>query len=807
MKLATTFSIVMIGFSALSQLTATTSSQLNTNCNGTDCNYSGPSILINELMISPTDNDGSICGDGGVSQGRGEWIELYNPNLCESVDISCYYLGNNTAEGNGGFVIPQGTIVPPSGFCLVRGANVPPVPSNLLVQNGGNVVEVVVPYNISDAGVCTNGTRIWFPNAGGWFAFYDTNGVPQDAVSWITAAGSSGSPCVPTLSGCGNASSLSSYDNIPTNRKSYLNTASSLVIGSSVRRLPDGGAWDTQAAPTYATCNSTCIPAGSSSCTGTATVTVSGGTPPYTYQWDDSQAQTTQTAINLCAGTYHVTVTDNVGATQVFDVTVDDFVPTVSVDVPTEICIDASPVVIAVSPTATSGQTGTLSGNGVSAGNFNPAAAGVGNQTVNYYFEDEFGCSNSATDAILVNPLPAVSITNNQSPYCISSAPAGLVLSPAGGTLSGPGVTNNQFIPSQAGVGSFTLTYTYQDANGCDNSTTVTVQVTAPPSPTLTLPADVCITLPGVTMVASPSGGNFHIDGINSTTLFTPSAEGPGIHVIDYIFIDNNGCIATATGTITVHDVPGITIPLNANYCYETGTYAINPTPAGGTLSGDNVFGSSIDLDGVSPGNYSVTYTYTDQFGCSATSTANYNVTTPVQPGYTYKTSCFQTVSFASLITDPNFTYSWNVANTNTGTGMQYSTVLGTFGDLPVVFTVTDNYGCSYDSTGVIHVEEGAKLDNLIIPNIITPNGDGKNDYFQMPAELSECFSFKVIIVNRWGNLVYEMDSPSGKFEGKTKNGKDVDEGVYFYYIDSDDFDCADDKYKGFCEGNITIAR
>lgn len=46
-------------------------------------------------------------------------------------------------------------------------------------------------------------------------------------------------------------------------------------------------------------------------CNGDATVTVnSGGTPAYTYQWDDPLLQTTPTAINLCAGVYNVTVSD-----------------------------------------------------------------------------------------------------------------------------------------------------------------------------------------------------------------------------------------------------------------------------------------------------------------------------------------------------------------------------------------------------------------------------------------------------------------------------------------------------------------
>jgi len=223
--------ILSVNFSK-AQLTATFTQTVNTNCNGSGCNYEGPSILINELMISPTVNDGSISGNGGVSTGRGEWIELYNPNLCEPIDISCFYLGNNTAEGAGGFVIPAGTVVPAAGFCMIRGANAAPVPTNLLVANGGNVVEVVVPFDITDPGVCAGGTRLWFPNSGGWFAFYDQNGVPQDAVSWAAASNTTGIPCIAQLSGCTAVASLPSYSTIPADRKNFITTPGNTIPNS-----------------------------------------------------------------------------------------------------------------------------------------------------------------------------------------------------------------------------------------------------------------------------------------------------------------------------------------------------------------------------------------------------------------------------------------------------------------------------------------------------------------------------------------------------------------------------------------------
>ncbi len=101
-------------------ITLSTSSTENTNCNGVGCEYNGPSILINEVMMTPSTFDGSIYGltpgHNPATDCRGEWIELYNPDLCESIDISCYYLGNSAYEGGlciQRFVLPEGTVVPP----------------------------------------------------------------------------------------------------------------------------------------------------------------------------------------------------------------------------------------------------------------------------------------------------------------------------------------------------------------------------------------------------------------------------------------------------------------------------------------------------------------------------------------------------------------------------------------------------------------------------------------------------------------------------------------------------------------------
>jgi gliding motility-associated-like protein len=66
-----------------------------------------------------------------------------------------------------------------------------------------------------------------------------------------------------------------------------------------------------------------------------------------------------------------------------------------------------------------------------------------------------------------------------------------------------------------------------------------------------------------------------------------------------------------------------------------------------------------------------------------------------------------------------------------------------------------------------------------VIPNVITPNGDGTNDFFEI-QNLPE--NTEVIILNRWGNLVFTSDNYQNNFDGKDISGSELIEGVYTYY-------------------------
>jgi gliding motility-associated-like protein len=63
-------------------------------------------------------------------------------------------------------------------------------------------------------------------------------------------------------------------------------------------------------------------------------------------------------------------------------------------------------------------------------------------------------------------------------------------------------------------------------------------------------------------------------------------------------------------------------------------------------------------------------------------------------------------------------------------------------------------------------------------PNVITPNSDGTNDVFEI-QNLPE--NTKVLILNRWGNIVFSSDNYQNNWDGKDTSGKELVDGVYTY--------------------------
>ena len=66
--------------------------------------------------------------------------------------------------------------------------------------------------------------------------------------------------------------------------------------------------------------------------------------------------------------------------------------------------------------------------------------------------------------------------------------------------------------------------------------------------------------------------------------------------------------------------------------------------------------------------------------------------------------------------------------------------------------------------------------------NIFRPNSDGVNDELAFTNDPN--INGSVVVLNRWGNVVYESDDLTKKWDGTSKSGTDVNEGVYFYKIE-----------------------
>ena len=91
-------------------------------------------------------------------------------------------------------------------------------------------------------------------------------------------------------------------------------------------------------------------------------------------------------------------------------------------------------------------------------------------------------------------------------------------------------------------------------------------------------------------------------------------------------------------------------------------------------------------------------------------------------------------------------------------------------GEYPVTLTVTTADGCTstISATFVILPED------IIIPNVFTPNGDGNNEYFEI--ENGQYYENTLQVFNRWGQEVFEAKNYRNGWRAN-----DLPDGTYYY--------------------------
>ncbi len=182
---------------------------------------------------------------------------------------------------------------------------------------------------------------------------------------------------------------------------------------------------------------------------------------------------------------------------------------------------------------------------------------------------DANGCTNLTTTSVTVNTLPNVTATG--ATVCAGDSTS-LNATGASSYLWQPGnLTGSSVLVTPSSTTTYTVTGT--DVNGCSSTAQATITVNPLPQVSLASQGSHCVTDGPFTITgASPSGGVFSGSGVNGNQ-FSPAVAGVGVHTVTYSFIDNNGCVNTATTNVVVNGCVGV----GENPAFASVSYLPNP--------------------------------------------------------------------------------------------------------------------------------------------------------------------------------------------------------------------------------------
>lgn len=383
--------------------------------------------------------------------------------------------------------------------------------------------------------------------------------------------------------------------------------------------------------------NFTATPATCSACDGTATATVTGGTPPYTYAWDAAaNNQTTQTATNLCPGNYDVTITDANGCTATNTVTITQTgAITLNVTTIDETCLgDNDGVISATAANGTPTYQYDIGGPQQTSGTFTGLTPGTYTITVT----DASGCVETAQVTINAGPLcctlvPTATFTDvNCNGACDGTAtanPVGAIGNVTYNWLDGTNNPINQTTQTATNLCPGTYTVEVTDDNCTENAQ---VTITEPIVITATVAIDQQITCNGacdgeVTVTASGGTGTleYSLDGNTYQPGNSFTGICAGLHTA-YIRDDNN-CVVQVQLTLTEPLALNLTLNSTVDATCGQSNGQLDVTGSGGTpaleysLDGTNFQPTGI-FTGLAPGVYTVTL----QDGNNCTTTMNVTI-------------------------------------------------------------------------------------------------------------------------------------------------------------------------------------
>jgi uncharacterized repeat protein (TIGR01451 family)/gliding motility-associated-like protein len=430
--------------------------------------------------------------------------------------------------------------------------------------------------------------------------------------------------------------------------------------------------------------------------TGSATVSVTGGTSGYSYSWNTIPVQTTATATGLSAGTYTVTVTDanNCTTTASATITQPAAALTASISAQTNVaCFGGTTGSATVSVSGgTSGYTYSWAPSGGTAATATGLTAGTYTVTVT----DANNCTTTAS-ATITQPATALaaSISTQTNVACFGGTTGSATVSVTGGT-SGYSYSWNtipvQTTATATGLSAGTYIVTVTDANNC--STTASATITQPAAAlTASISAQTNVACfggsTGSATVSVSDGTSGYIYSWNTTPVqTTTTATGLAAGTYTVTVTDANNCTTTASATIT-QPATALAASISAqtnvtNFGGATGSATVSVTggSTGYTYSWSPSGGTGATATGLSAGTYTVTVT--DANNCTTTASATITQpSTALSSNISIQTNvaCFGSATGSVTVsvyggTTP-YSYSWNtipVQTTETASGLAAGT-------------------------------------------------------------------------------------------------------------------------------------
>ncbi len=360
---------------------------------------------------------------------------------------------------------------------------------------------------------------------------------------------------------------------------------------------------------------------------GKVTASPSGGTSPYSYQW--SNGDTTATIDSLPAGTYSVTVTDSNGCQS-----------SASTTIGTQTSVSLSTSVTDAECGKANGSASVSASGGTSpysyiwsSGDTTATADSLAAGTYTVQVTDDIGCE--AYASVNVNNSSGVTASINGLTHvtCPGDSTGAIDISVSGGTTPyeyqwSNGATSQDLSNIPAG----TYQVEVMDADSCKSI--VKADVTEP-SPlqlsTSTVNAN-CGASDGEASV-SVSGGTqpYSYQWSSGGSSATDSGLAAGTYSVTVV--DSNGCMDSATASISENGGPSVTIDNISNTGCAGTDGSIFLTVTGGSTPYDFMWSNgdtTEDLTGVGPGSY--TLTVTDSAGCQAVIDTTIGTTIPQVP-------------------------------------------------------------------------------------------------------------------------------------------------------------------------------